>query len=48
MNNISTQYSVDFARVLAYTTLSMLPALLFYLIAERQIVSGLTAGAVKE
>jgi raffinose/stachyose/melibiose transport system permease protein len=48
VNNISTQYSVDVARVLAYTTLSMLPAVLFYLIAERQIVSGLTAGAVKE
>jgi raffinose/stachyose/melibiose transport system permease protein len=48
VNNISTQYSVDVARVLAYTTLSMVPALLFYLIAERQIVSGLTAGAVKE
>ena len=31
------------ARVLAYTTLSMVPALIFYLIAERQIVSGLTA-----
>jgi raffinose/stachyose/melibiose transport system permease protein len=48
VNNISTQYSVDVARVLAYTTLSMVPALLFYLLAERQIVSGLTAGAVKE
>ena len=27
VNNISTQYSTDFARVLAYTTLSMIPAL---------------------
>ena len=48
VNNISTQYSTDYARVLAYTTLAMLPALLFYAIAERQIVGGLTAGAVKE
>jgi raffinose/stachyose/melibiose transport system permease protein len=48
VNNISTQYSVDVARVLAYTTLSMIPAVFFYLLAERQIVSGLTAGAVKE
>jgi raffinose/stachyose/melibiose transport system permease protein len=34
--------------VLAYTTLSMIPALAFYAIAERQIVGGLTAGAVRE
>jgi raffinose/stachyose/melibiose transport system permease protein len=48
VNNISTQYSTDYARVLAYTTLAMIPALLFYALAERQIVSGLTAGSVKE
>ena len=48
VNNISSQYSTDTALVLAYTTLSMVPALLFYALGERQIVSGLTAGAVKE
>lgn len=48
VNNVSTQYSTDYATVLAFTTLSMLPALIFYAIAERQIISGLTAGAVKE
>ena len=48
VNNISTQYSTDYARVLAYTTLSMIPALIFYAIAERQIIGGLTAGAVKD
>jgi raffinose/stachyose/melibiose transport system permease protein len=47
VNNISSQYSTDFARVLAYTTLSMIPALVFYAIAERQIIGGLTAGAVR-
>lgn len=40
------QYSSDTAAILAYTSLSMLPALLFFLMAERQIVGGLT-GAVK-
>lgn len=45
--NFSTQYTSDTARVFAYTTLSMVPALLFYVVAERQIVSGLTAGSVK-
>jgi raffinose/stachyose/melibiose transport system permease protein len=48
VNNISAQYSTDYAVVLAYTTLAMIPALIFYAIAERQIIGGLTAGAVKE
>jgi raffinose/stachyose/melibiose transport system permease protein len=47
VTNFSTQYSVDTARVLAFTTLSMLPTLIFYVFAERQLVSGLTSGAVK-
>ena len=47
VNNISAQYTSDTARVLAYTTLSMVPALIFYVLAERQIVRGLTTGSVK-
>jgi raffinose/stachyose/melibiose transport system permease protein len=46
LTNYSTQYSADTARVLAFTALSMVPALGFYLVAERQLVGGL-AGAVK-
>jgi len=42
----ASQYSVDTARVLAFTSLSMIPALLFFTIFERRIVGGLT-GAVK-
>lgn len=42
----SSQYSEDTAKVLAFTSLSMLPALLFFTIFERRIVGGLT-GAVK-
>lgn len=42
----SSQYSVDTARVLAFTSLSMLPALIFFSLFERRIVGGLT-GAVK-
>jgi raffinose/stachyose/melibiose transport system permease protein len=41
------QYSTDWASVLAFVTLAMIPAVFIYLLAERQIVSGLTAGAVK-
>jgi raffinose/stachyose/melibiose transport system permease protein len=48
VNNISAQYSTDYSIVLAYTTLSMIPALIFYALAERQIIGGLTSGAVKE
>ncbi|MFS0713763.1 carbohydrate ABC transporter permease [Microbacterium sp. 2P01SA-2] len=42
----SSQYSVDTAKVLAFTSLSMLPALAFFSLFERRIVGGLT-GAVK-
>ena len=42
----ATAYSQDTAAVLAFTSLAMLPALLFFTIAQRRIVSGLT-GAVK-
>jgi raffinose/stachyose/melibiose transport system permease protein len=45
--NFSTQYNSDWARILAFTSLSMIPAVAFYVIAERQIVSGLTSGSVK-
>jgi raffinose/stachyose/melibiose transport system permease protein len=47
VTNFSTQYSSDTARILAFTSLSMVPALVFYVIAERQIVSGLASGALK-
>ena len=42
----STQYSQDTAMVLAFTSLAMLPAIIFFTIAQRRIVGGLT-GAVK-
>lgn len=41
------QYSTDYALVLAYIVLAMIPALLFYAVAERQLIGGLTAGATK-
>ena len=45
--NFSTEYTSDIARVLAFTTLALLPALGFYVVAERQLIGGLTSGAVK-
>lgn len=41
------QYGQDLALVAAFVSLSALPAVIFYMFAERQIVSGLTAGALK-
>jgi raffinose/stachyose/melibiose transport system permease protein len=46
VQQFSTQYSADTAGVLAFTSLAMIPALLFFTLAERRIVGGLT-GAVK-
>lgn len=42
----SSQYSQDTAAVLAFTSLAMLPALIFFAIFQKRIVGGLT-GAVK-
>jgi raffinose/stachyose/melibiose transport system permease protein len=45
--NFSTEYASDMARTLAYVVISIIPALIFYIFAERHIVGGLTAGSVK-
>ena len=41
------QYGQDLSLVSAFVLLSAIPTIIFYLFAERQIVAGLTAGAVK-
>jgi len=46
VQQFNAQYSVDTAKVLAFTSLSMLPALFFFTAFERRIVGGLQ-GAVK-
>jgi len=46
VQNFSAQYSQDTAGILAFTSLAMMPALLFFTLAERQIVGGIQ-GAVK-
>jgi raffinose/stachyose/melibiose transport system permease protein len=43
----SGQYSSDWGAILAFVTLAMAPAIIFYLFAERQIIAGLTAGSLK-
>jgi raffinose/stachyose/melibiose transport system permease protein len=41
------QYGQDLALVSAFVVLASIPTVIFYIFAERQIVSGLTAGAIK-
>tara|TARA_R110002126_G_scaffold238143_3_gene381546 strand:- start:49 stop:801 length:753 start_codon:yes stop_codon:yes gene_type:complete len=41
------EYGTDWSRILAYLTLTILPAIVFFLAAQRYIISGLTGGAVK-
>lgn len=41
------QFGTDWGKVLAFVSLALMPTIVFYLLAERQIVAGLTAGAVK-
>jgi raffinose/stachyose/melibiose transport system permease protein len=47
LQQFKTEYSTDYARVLAYTVMAMVPALAFYAVAERQLIGGFTTGAVK-
>jgi raffinose/stachyose/melibiose transport system permease protein len=42
------QYNTMWQLVLAFITLTILPAILMFLFAQRYIVAGLTAGAVKK
>lgn len=41
------QYGTDWSRIMAYVTLLIIPAVLFYLLAEKYIVTGLTGGELK-
>jgi len=41
------EYSSDWNKVLAFVTLTIAPAIVFFLAAQRYIVAGLTGGAVK-
>lgn len=41
------QFGTDWARVMAYVTILIIPAIVFYLFTERYIVTGLTGGELK-
>ena len=41
------QYGADWARIMAYVMLLIIPAIIFYLFTEKYIVTGLTGGELK-
>lgn len=41
------QHFTKWSRVMAFVVIAMLPAVMFYLLAERYIIAGLTGGALK-
>ena len=41
------EFIVEWNKILAFVTLTLIPALIFFLAAQRYIVAGLTGGAVK-
>ena len=42
------EYFTDWSKVLAYVSLTLIPAIVFFLMLQKYIVAGLTGGAVKE
>lgn len=47
MQQFQGQFLTNWARIMAYVTLLIIPAVLFYLFAEKYIVTGLTGGELK-
>ena len=46
--SFASQYVYNWPLVLAYITLAMVPAVIFYMLAQKYIIEGLTSGAVKQ
>lgn len=47
LNEISSKYGTDFGLMAASVTLIIIPILIIYIFLQRNIISGLTAGAIK-
>jgi multiple sugar transport system permease protein len=45
--SFASKFSVDFGQMMAAGMLALIPACLFFLLIQRYLVRGLTAGAVK-
>ena len=47
ITEFATEYSTAWELTLAFITITLVPAVLFFLAAQRQLIAGLTGGAVK-
>ena len=47
LSTFRTAFSVDWGGIMAASVIYALPALVFFIIVQRKLVSGMTAGAVK-
>lgn len=43
----SGEHGIEWGPILAFVTLALIPPLVFYLLAQKQLIAGLTSGAVK-
>ena len=48
LSQISSIYGTDFGLMAAAVTMTVVPVMIIYLLAQNQIIKGLTAGAIKE
>ena len=42
------EYDTDWSMVLTYVSVTLITAIVFFLLAQKYIIAGLTGGAVKE
>jgi ABC-type glycerol-3-phosphate transport system permease component len=47
LNSLRTAFSTDYSLVLAGTMLSAIPTVIIFILLRKQLIEGLTAGAVK-
>ena len=47
ITEFASEFSTDWQMTLAFITITLVPAIAFFLLAQRQLVAGLTGGAVK-
>ncbi len=47
LTDISSQYGTDYGLMAAVIAIIVVPVLIFYILAQRNIIEGMTSGAVK-
>jgi len=47
LTDISSQYGTDYGLMASVIVIIVVPVLLFYILAQKNIVKGMTSGAIK-